>query len=400
METREELLELTEKLFYKDPYLSQCESEVKDIINKDGKILIVLDRTPFYPEGGGQPSDLGEINGIKVLYVYEKDEVIYHQVEKAVEGNKVLCKIDFERRFDHMQQHSGEHLLSGVIFKLYNGNNKGFHLGEDYVTIDIDIDGMTDEMLKTAEDEVNSYIYKNREICTYVVSKEDSKKFPMRKQINVDEDVRIVEAKDMDCCPCCGTHVLRTGEIGIIKIIKSERYKGMTRIYLKCGNRALKDFQNKQSIIINLNKHLSSDENNLVQRVESQSLEIEKLKKELNGFKKMIAENEAEILMKMSNSRIILRKYEDKSLEDIELIAAALSSRNYILILSSLNDKKILFMNNSDLDINCGKLFKDNIKEFNGKGGGNAKRAQGSFENSENLINFSEFLNKSLTENN
>lgn len=387
---------MTEKLFYKDPYLTECEAEVKDIINRDGKVFVVLDKTPFYPEGGGQPSDLGEINGVKVLYVYEEKGIIYHQIEKVIEDKKALCKIDFERRFDHMQQHSGEHLLSGAIFKLYNGNNKGFHLGEEYVTVDIDIDGMTDEMLRTAEDEVNSYIYENREICTYVVSKEDSKKFPMRKQINVDEDVRVVEAKDMDCCPCCGTHVLRTGEIGIIKIIKGERYKGMTRIYLNCGIRALKDFQNKQSIISSLNKHLSSDENNLVQRVESQFLEIEKLKKELNGFKKMIAEDEADNIIKTESSKVILRKYEDKSFEDIQLITAALSSKNYILILSSLKDNKILFINDGDSDTNCGKLFKENIKEFNGKGGGNAKRAQGSFENREDLINFSEFLNKIL----
>lgn len=391
---------MTEKLFYKDPYLSQCEAEVEDIINKDDKILVVLDRTPFYPEGGGQPSDIGEINGVKVLYVYEEEDIVYHHVEKILEDKKVLCKIDFDKRFDHMQQHSGEHLLSGAILKLYNGNNKGFHLGEDYVTLDIDIDGMTDEMLKNAEDEVNSYIYKNTEICTYVVSKEESKNFPMRKQINVDEDLRIVEAKDMDCCPCCGTHVLRTGEIGIVKIIKSERYKGMTRIYLKCGIRALKDFQNKQSIIINLNKHLSSDENNLCQRVEGQSLEIERLKKELNGFKKMLAESEAESILKTESSKVVLRKYEDKSFEDIQLVATVLGSKNYILILSSLTDKKILFMNNSDSDTNCGKLFKDNIKEFNGKGGGNAKRAQGNFENREDLIKFSEFLNTTLIEKN
>ncbi|KZL91113.1 alanyl-tRNA editing protein [Clostridium magnum] len=391
---------MTEKLFYNDPYLTQCEAEVKDIINKDGKILVVLDRTPFYPEGGGQPSDRGELNGIRVLHVYEEDNVIYHQVEKAVEDKIVLCKIDFHRRFDHMQQHSGEHLLSGAIFKLYNGNNKGFHLGEDYVTIDIDIDGMTEEMLRTAEDEVNSYIYKNREICTYVVSKEESKNFPMRKQINVDEDVRVVEAKDMDCCPCCGTHVLRTGEIGIIKIIKSERYKGMTRIYLNCGIRVLKDFQNKQNIISNLNRHLSSDENNLLERVENQSLEIEKLTKELKSLKKIIAESEAKNIIKAENSKVILRKYEDKSFEDIELIAAALSSKNFILILSSLKENKILFMNDSHSDISCGKLFKENIKVFNGKGGGNAKRAQGSFENKQDLINFSQFLNRSLTENN
>ena len=286
------------------------------------------------------------------------------------------------------------------FLNLYNGNNKGFHLGEDYVTVDIDIDVMTDEMIKNIEDEVNSYIYKNTEICTYVVSKEDSKNFPLRKQINVDEDLRVVEAKDMDCCPCCGTHVLKTGEIGIVKIIKYERYKGMTRIYIKCGARALRDFTNKQNIISNLNRHFSSDENSLVQRVEGQSIEIERLKRELNNFKKMIAENEAENIMKVENSKVILRIYDNKTFEDVQLIGTALNSNNNILILSSLGDKKILFMNNSDSDFNCGKLFKDNVKEFNGKGGGNAKRAQGTFENAEDLIKFSEFLYSFMIENN
>lgn len=391
---------MTEKLFYKDPYLMECEAEVKDIINKDGKTLVVLDRSPFYPEGGGQPSDTGEINGIKVLYVYEEKDIIYHHVEKEPEDKKVLCKVDFNRRFDHMQQHSGEHLLSGAILKLYNGNNKGFHLGEDYVTIDIDIDGMTDEMIERIEEEVNSYIYKNAEFCTYVVSKEESKKFPLRKQINVDEDLRVVEVKDMDCCPCCGTHVLKTGEIGIVKILKHERYKGMTRIYLKCGNRALKDFQNKQNVITNLNRHLSSEESNLVQRVEAQSLEIEKLTRELNSFKKMLAENEAKNIISTEDSKVVVRRYEDKSFEDIQLIGSELGSKNYVLILSSLSDKKILFINNSDLDISCGKLFKDNIKEFNGKGGGNAKRAQGTFEDKEDLIKWIDFLYAHVIENN
>lgn len=391
---------MTEKLFYKDPYLMECEAEVKDIINKDGKTLVVLDRSPFYPEGGGQPSDTGEINGIKVLYVYEEKDIIYHHVEKEPEDKKVLCKVDFNRRFDHMQQHSGEHLLSGAILKLYNGNNKGFHLGEDYVTIDIDIDGMTDEMIERIEEEVNSYIYNNAEFCTYVVSKEESKKFPLRKQINVDEDLRVVEVKDMDCCPCCGTHVLRTGEIGIVKILKHERYKGMTRIYLKCGNRALKDFQNKQNVITNLNRHLSSEESNLVQRVEAQSLEIEKLTRELNSFKKMLAENEAKNIISTEDSKVVVRRYEDKSFEDIQLIGSELGSKNYVLILSSLSDKKILFINNSDLDISCGKLFKDNIKEFNGKGGGNAKRAQGTFEDREDLIKWIDFLYAHVIENN
>lgn len=389
---------MTEKLYYKDVYTTECEANVLDIIEKEGKVLVVLDKTPFYPEGGGQPSDTGEIDGIKVYYVSEEKGTIYHHMEKAPQSKCVMCKIDFQRRFDHMQQHSGEHLLSGVIFKLYGGNNKGFHLGEEYVTVDIDIDHFSEDMVKTVEDEVNEYIYANRKFDTYVVTKDEVDKVPARKKINVDEDIRIVEAKDMDCCPCCGTHVGSTGEIGIVKILKAERYKGMTRIYIKCGKRALKDFEIKHDIITKLNKLFSVDENNILERVNKQFEEIEELNKESSKFKKMFAAVEAENIIKNSNSNLIAIKYEDKNFDDIQLIGTALGNKNYIIILTSLEDKKILFLNNTDIEIGCGKLFKDHIKDFNGKGGGKDKRAQGTFDNKEDLVKFCDFLYSTVKE--
>lgn len=384
---------LTEKLFYNDPYMKECESEVIDIINEDGKVLIVLDKTIFYPEGGGQPSDIGEIDGIKVTYVSEKGGVIYHQMEKAPTNTRVFCKIDFDRRFDHMQQHAGEHLLSGAILRLYGGNNKGFHLGIDYVTVDIDISEISEEMVAKIEEEVNNYIYANEPIKTFIVSKEECKNYPLRKQINVDEDIRIVEVKDMDCCACCGTHVYTTSEVGIVKIIKSERYKGMTRIYCKCGKRAFTDFQNKHNVITKLSRHFSVDENNLFDKVISQCEELDNMKKEMAKLKKVFAENEAEELVKAENSKIIIKEYRNKNFEDIQLIASAINSKEHILILSSISDKKLLFINGTDANVNCGKAFKENVKEFNGKGGGNAQRAQGTFDSEEELIKFSEFLN-------
>lgn len=392
---------LTEKLFYENPYLRECESEVEEIVPKDDKFLLVLNKTIFYPEGGGQPSDIGEIDGAAVEYVFEKEGVIYHRVTKVPKDKKVFCKIDFERRFDHMQQHSGEHLLTGAIFNLYKGNNKGFHLGEEYVTIDIDIplEDMTEEMLLKAEETVNSFIYKNQEIRTYVVSKEESEKLPLRKRINVDEDLRIVEAENMDCCPCCGTHVIRTGEVGVVKIIKTERYKGMTRIYFKCGNRALKDFQNKHNIITKLNRLFSSDENNLVQRVENQAADFERVSRELNKLRRILAVREVEHIVKEDSSKIYVGKYEDRSFEEIQLLGTAFEGKDRIIILGSLCDLKLLFNNNTGLDVNCGKIFKDNIKEFNGKGGGNGKKAQGTFTSKEDLVNFINFLSSYLESN-
>lgn len=387
---------MTEKLFYNDPYLRECQAEIVDIINEDNKILVILDKTIFYPEGGGQPSDTGEINGVKVTYVFENGGTIYHEVEKAPEGKIASCKINFDRRFDHMQQHSGEHLLSGAILKLYGGNNKGFHLGVDYVTVDIDMNEIDEQMVNKIEEEVNQYIYLNEPINTYVVSKDECEKFPLRKQINVDEDIRVVEAKNMDCCACCGTHVFKTGEIGIVKIIKTEKYKGMTRIYFKCGKRALKDFENKHDIVTKLIRSFSAKEDDIIERIESQCIELDILRKELGKLKKDLAEVEAENIIENEKTQVVFRKYSNKDFDDIQLIASELSMKSYIIILASLRDNKILFLNKTDKDVNCGKIFKENIKEFSGKGGGNASRAQGTFDKEEDLVKFSEFVYSTL----
>lgn len=396
---------MTEKLYYVDSYLKEGEAEIVKVTKKEGKIFVVLDKTPFYPEGGGQPSDTGNINGVKVIYVYEKDDIIYHQVEKELQCGKAICSVDFERRFDFMQQHSGEHLLSGAIYKLYKGNNKGFHLGEDYVTIDIDIYPFTDTMVEEIEREVNRYIYMNESFTTYVVDKENLNKTPSRKKIEVEGDIRIVEAKDMDCCPCCGTHVLRTGEIGLIKILKVEKYKGMSRIYIKCGKRAYEDLAVKYYIINALNRKFSTDEKNLLKNINKQSQEIFDLKTQLNELKAKLAEEEASNLIKDSNENFIFKSYENKSFEEVIHIGEALSKNPYVFILTSLKDKKILFANNTDVELSCGKIFKEYIKEFSGKGGGSDIKAQGFFNSVEELDKFYLFLyemvknNKGLIDN-
>ncbi|MCY6484156.1 alanine--tRNA ligase-related protein [Clostridium aestuarii] len=385
---------MTEKLYYIEPYLKECEAEIVDVIKEEQKILVVLNKTPFYPEGGGQPSDTGSINGVKVIYVYEKNNIIYHQIEKELKCGKAICSVDFERRFDFIQQHSGEHLLSGVIHKLYKGNNKGFHMGEDYVTIDIDIYPFTDTMIEEIEREVNRYIYVNEPFVTYIVDKEGLNKTSSRKKIDVEGDIRIVEAKDMDCCPCCGTHVLRTGEIGIIKILKVEKYKGMSRMYLKCGKRAYEDFKVKHEIISTLSKKFSTDENHLIKNVNKQSEEIFNLKRQLNDLKIKLAQEEAIKLINDSNESFIFKSYENKSFEEVKDIGEAISKNPYICILTSLKDKNILFINNSNIKISCGKVFKEHIREFNGKGGGKDKTAQGAFESLEDLDKFYLFLCK------
>lgn len=383
---------MSEKLFYSNSYICESESNIENIIEKDGKYEVVLDKTPFFPEGGGQLCDTGFIDDIPVEYVHENGDTIYHVVSKKPKNTKVKCKVDFDRRLDNTQQHSGEHLLSAAFFKLYNAQNKGFHMSDNYVTIDIDLKDITDEMLKAVEIEANSYIYKNEPTQIYFKPKEEAEKLPLRKAIKAEGMIRIVKMGDFDCCACCGTHVNRSGEVGIIKILKSERYKGMTRIYFKCGKKALLHCMEEHSILMNASHLLSVDSKNIINKIKKQNNEINELNSSLKESKKKIAQIECKELISSTDNNLIYKLYYDKDFEEVNSIYECLKNEPYILILASLKDNKIIFGNNGEPSVNCGKIFKENIKNFNGKGGGNAKRAQAAFTSQDDLKNFAEFL--------
>jgi len=384
---------MTKKLFYEDPYICEAKCEVEEIVGKADKFEIVLKSTPFYPEGGGQPSDLGTIDGIKVEYVYEKDDIIYHVMASKPIEKLVNCKVDFERRVDHIQQHSGEHLLSAAFFKLYKVSNAGFHLGENYVTIDIELKDVTEEMIKKVENEANSYIFKNEPVKTYFMTKEEANKLPLRKAIKAEGNIRMVEmGEGTDYSACCGTHVKFTGEVGTIKIIKFEKNKGMTRIYMICGWRALKDYQAKFDLITEIAKKFSVEASEVVNKVKGQRDEIIELKNQLSKLYGQIALKEAVTLETNANSNFIISEYKEEGFDFLEKLYDSLKEKQYILLLSSLKDKKLILAQNGSFDINCGKLFKENLKEYNGKGGGNDKRAQANFEDKDSLEKFLDFL--------
>ncbi|MCD2347318.1 alanyl-tRNA editing protein [Clostridium guangxiense] len=383
---------MTEKMFYDDPYVCEGEGRILDIIEKNNKYEVVLDKTPFYPEGGGQPCDLGTINGMPVEYVREKDDVIYHVMNTKPDGEIAKCKVDFLRRRDNIQQHTGEHLLSAAFFKLYKGVNCGFHMGEDYITIDIDMEEVNESMVQKVEEEVNNYIYMNVPTKTYFMSKDEAKKLPLRKAIKAEGRIRIVQLGDVDYSACCGTHVVRTGEVGIVKVLKTEKYKGMTRVYFKCGERALKHVMKEHDIISKLQKLFSTEEDKLVDRVNSQNEEIMNLRKEVSEYKKNEAKIESEKLLKSSHSKLISAHYEDRDFDFIESIYDCLKDEEAVVILTSGKDNRIIFAQNAIDSVQCGKIFKENIKGFNGRGGGSPKRAQAAFSNKEDLSRFVEFL--------
>ena len=228
----------TEKLYYADPFLKEFTATVLDCQAGKNGYTVTLDRTAFYPEGGGQPADHGTLDGAAVTDVHEKNGVIFHNVDRAVEiGKTVSGFIDWARRFDHMQQHSGEHICSGLICARYGCDNVGFHMGAESVTIDFNADIPWEELLEI-EAAANRYIYEDHAIDIQLHRGAELDAIDYRSKKPLEGDVRIVTFPGADCCACCGTHVMRSGQVGIVKFLSVQKFREGVRIELLCGGRA------------------------------------------------------------------------------------------------------------------------------------------------------------------
>ena len=229
----------TEKLYYADPFLKTFTATVLDCQPGKNGFVVTLDRTAFYPEGGGQPADQGTLDGAAVTDVHEKSGVVLHNVDSAVEiGKTVTGVIDWARRFDHMQQHSGEHICSGLICGRCHCDNVGFHMGTDMVTIDFNADIPWEELLEI-EAQANQYIYEDHPIDIQFHRGAELDAIDYRSKKPLEGDVRIVAFPGADCCACCGTHVLRSGQVGLVKFLSVQKFREGVRIELLCGKRAL-----------------------------------------------------------------------------------------------------------------------------------------------------------------
>ena len=227
---------LTEKLYESNPYLKEFSAQVLDCQPCKGGFAVILDRTAFYPEGGGQPCDLGTLGGARVLDVHQREGVVLHTVDAPLSGT-VSGTVDWDRRFDLMQQHSGEHLISGTVHRLYGYENVGFHMGADLITIDFS-GLLTMEDLARVEALVNEAIWANRETRVRYYDSEAACPEDYRSKKAIAGRLRLVEFPGVDLCACCGTHVARTGEIGIVKLLSVVKFHQGVRVELVCGRRA------------------------------------------------------------------------------------------------------------------------------------------------------------------
>lgn len=289
---------MTEKIYLKNPYITEINARIIEKKYNNNKFHLKLDRTIFYPNlAGGQPRDKGTINGIEVIDTYEENNDIIHIINENIDNSKVQLSIDWDTRLDYMQQHTGQHLLSSVFYKLYSAETVGFHIGEDCVYIDITLPKLEREDIKRVEIVANKIIYSNFSINTYIVQKNDLTKIPLREKPIVDSNIRIVEIDEIDYSPCCGTHHRNTGEIGMIKIRKWEKYKGNTRVEFVCGNRALKNYSQINSQINDISDLLSTKDTDVYEKIEKLYTQKEELEKENIALKKELLKYRCEKLI-------------------------------------------------------------------------------------------------------
>ena len=233
---------MTEKLYYKNAYIKEFSADIINCYSYNDGYAVILNKSAFFPCGGGQYGDMGEINGVEVIDTVEVDKNILHLTKEPILPRKnVNCRINWKIRYNRMQNHSGEHILSGLIFSDFGYNNVGFHLSDNDVTLDCD--GKLSEIdIAFLERKANAVIYQNRDIKTYFPSESELSELEYRSKLDLTENVRIVEIDGVDKCACCAPHLNSTSEIGIIKIIRHYNYKGGTRFHIKCGGMAYEDY--------------------------------------------------------------------------------------------------------------------------------------------------------------
>ncbi|MBC7087138.1 MAG: hypothetical protein H5T96_01475 [Tissierellales bacterium] len=389
---------MTERLYWENPYLSYIDAYVTEKYLKDGKCYLKLNRTIFYPDqSGGQPRDVGYINNIEVQDVYEDGLDIVHVLNENIDTLDVKLSIDMERRFDHMQQHTAQHVLSKAFLNIFNWQTESFHLGSKYSTIDISTKEITEKEIEKAELLANKIVQSNFKVSSYIVTPDKLEKIPIRKKINIDENIRIVEIDGLDYSICAGTHVSSTGEIGIIKIVGFEKVRSTIRLKFIAGQRALNNYLSIYSLIENIRKNLSANENDVLKKV----LEIQEnnkiLEKQLKELKKSIIKLKAEEIL--SNLKTIARlNFVIKSLDaddynyldDIKHYVTSCEQNIFqIYTFESNNCIQFNISSPKDLDLDLKTIFYELSKKYEIKGGGNTHNIQGNIrkDHKESFIN-------------
>ncbi len=365
----------TIKLYYEDAYIKDFEATVLSCISVKNGYAILLDKTAFFPEGGGQKSDEGFIGGVAVIDVQEVEDEIYHYTSQPLEaGVNVACSINWDKRFLRMQNHSGEHIVSGIVNSLFGYDNVGFHMEEGSVTVDFNGE-LTREQLDLIEDKANQSVYANYNINCFFPSVDKLDNYDYRSKLDLTENVRLVEIENTDLCACCAPHVKSTGEIGLIKILDFMRHRGGVRVVMKSGADALTDYRQKYRNVYEISNLLSAKQENVADYVKRLLDETDSIKREFYQFRLSVAQRDKENLKYSGNlSYFITDGYDADMMREIANYGA---EKSELSIVFTGNDELGYSYIACSLSCDMKTVAKQINSNLNGRGGGRDTMIQG-----------------------
>ncbi|QWG34584.1 alanyl-tRNA editing protein [Bacillus mycoides] len=377
---------LEQKLYYIDAYQQTFTTKViKQEHDTEGNLYVVLNETAFYPTGGGQPHDTGTLNGIAVLGVEEVDEEIRHFIAERLHTEEIEGKINWERRFDHMQQHAAQHILSAAFWDHFNIPTIGFHLGKETITIDLETENLHAETVEKAVQIANKIVFENHPIRIEWMDLEEAKTLPLRKEPNMTENIRVVIIENYDYNGCGGTHPKHTGEVGPIQVLGWERNKGSIRLTFIAGWRTLKLIGQQHQIMKDVSKQLNSSETDIpakVAQILTSQKENEKAIQTMN--EKLLFAEANELLQQPAEihaGTLISRAFTNRSMQEVAKLAAIITEQQEHAITYFVieNDDKLqcILACGKAVTLDMNTLLKDALPSIEGKGGGNKKSARG-----------------------
>lgn len=365
---------MTEKLFWQDAYRREFSARVVDQHPVADGNAVVLDQTCFYATSGGQPNDSGTLNRTPVKDVRFENNEIVHIIATPIELNQVEGVIDWKRRFDHMQQHSGQHILSAAFYRLFNAETSSFHLGEEYCSIELNNPHLTEAQTYQAEDAANDVIASATPLNIFFVDPERAKEYPLRKQSDLAEALRLVQIGDFDLSPCSGTHVKNTAEVGSVFIFGFEKMSQSVKINFLCGHRIGRRYHFDLSILKSLSKSLTTSFELLPEAVSRLQQQAKEMRRELEKFKETQLRQEAIELFSHAkdwNGKRLVLAVASRPYQEMRFLAQRVSEQPDAMgAMLSLADRRVVFFKNPQSDVDLKALFHQYLKVTNGKGGG------------------------------
>lgn len=380
---------MTQRLYYDDSYIREFSARVVERLTVDDHPAVVLDQTCFYPSSGGQPNDRGTINGVPVSDVIARDgdAAVVHVLAAPIEADAVTGQVDWNRRFDHMQHHTGQHILSQAFVTLADAATVGFHLSADSVTIDLSRTGLDAAAISRVEDLANQIIFDDRPVTARLVKPEDADGVRIRKlpEHLLTDGLRIIDIQDFDVTACGGTHVSRTGEIGSLKIVRVDKRGDKSRVEFRCGWRALNDYRIKNTLVYQLTSALTCGMDELPQAVQRLQDSLKTMQSDLKSARQQLLDEEAARLLtaapEFGRVRLISLAFADRDAAEIRLLASRLTQTAGVIALLGVASERahLVFARSADLTQDMNALLQQALASIDGgRGGGQSALAQGS----------------------